>query len=214
MSRRWAAALAALVLAGALAGCTSSHSGAPASPHPSGLGFIGSGPYQGFGVDPPRPRPDFTLTDTQGRSYDFGAQTKGHPTLLYFGYTDCPDICPATMADIGLALKSLPTALQKRTDVVFVSTDVRHDTDAIIAKWLTNFSGGNHATWVGLRGTRGEVNLAQAAAHVFLAEDGGQQHSTQVMLYGADNYAHDSFVYNNTGEQKQIAHDLPIVARG
>lgn len=199
--------LAALALL--LAGCTSSH----ADPKPSGLNDqTGGGIYAGFALTPPRPRPSFTMTDTQGKPFAFGSVTQGHPTLLYFGYTRCPDICPATMADIGLALKKLPAALQRETYVVFVSTDVKHDTASVINEWLHNFDAGAKSQWVGLRGTQAQVDAAQAAAHIFLAEDDGQQHSTQVLLYGTDDYARTSFVYNDNGEQQQIEHDLPLVA--
>jgi protein SCO1/2 len=196
----------------AVSGCASSSGTPPPSPS-SGLGDqTGSGPYQGMGLDPARPRPSFTLTDTSGRSFAFGERTAGHPTLLYFGYTECPDICPATMADIALALKKLPTPLQRKTYVVFVSTDVKRDTARVLSRWLRNFTPGANATFVGLRGTQAQVNAAQAAAHIFLAEDNGRTHSAQVLLYGSDDYARVSFVYNDHLEQQQIEHDLPLVA--
>jgi protein SCO1 len=204
------AALALLVsLVIALAGCSSG------SPKPKASELKGQnqvGPYLGAGLDPAQPRPSFTLTDTTGKPFAFGSRTAGHPTFLYFGYTNCPDICPATMADIGLALKQLPTSLQRETYVVFVSTDVKHDTGPVIAQWLRNFDNGAKAHFVGLHGTQAQVNAAQAAAHIFLAEDKGQSHSTQVLLYGSDDYARTSFVYNDNTEQQQIEHDLPIVA--
>ncbi len=207
--RRW---LVAICTAVALAGCSSAD-GSPAAPSPSGLrGDTGTGPYAGFELTPPRPRPSFTLSDTSGKSFEFGSRTEGRPTLLFFGYTNCPDVCPATMADISLALKKLPVELQKKTFVVFVSTDVKRDTGPVLTKWLANFTAGAHATFVGLRGTKAQVDAAQAASHIFLAEDDGQTHSSQVLLYGADDYARDSFVYNDSGEQAQIEHDLPLVA--
>ncbi|MDQ6848930.1 MAG: SCO family protein [Actinomycetota bacterium] len=199
-----------LVLFAALTGCSSA--GGP-SPSSSGLNDqTGAGPYQGVGLEPARPRPSFTLTDTSGARFPFGDRTGGHPTLLYFGYTRCPDICPATMADIALALKKLPMPIQRKTYVVFVSTDVKHDTGPVLGRWLKNFAAGQHAKFVGLRGTKAQIDAAQAAAHVFLAEDGGQTHSAQVLLYGSDDYARVSFVYDGTGEQAQIEHDLPLVA--
>ena len=71
---------------------------------------------------------------------------------------------------------------------------------------------GSKATFVGLRGTQAQVDAAQAAAHIFLAEDGGATHSTKVLFYGPDDYARVSFVYNDSSEQEQIAHDLSVVA--
>jgi protein SCO1 len=200
------AALAALVL---VAGC--SPSGNP-TPQKSGLNDqVGNtGPYQGVGMRP-LPRPSFTLLTDDNKRYSFAQQTDGKVTLLYFGYTRCPDICPATMADIGVALRRLPAATSSKVTVVFVSTDVKHDTGAIIARWLQNFTAGTHATFVGLHGTKPQIDAAQASAHIMIAEDGGQTHSTQVMLYSPDNYAHVSFIYNNDNESGQIEHDLSYV---
>jgi protein SCO1/2 len=207
------AALAVLLAVCASAACSSSSSSSGGAT--KGLSDnTGGGPFQGVGLVPPRPRPAFTLTDTAGATYSFGTQTQGRTTMLFFGYTNCPDICPATMADIGVALRALPVDIQKQITVVFVSTDVKHDTGAVIARWLANFTPHTQATFVGLRGTQAQVNAAQAAAHIFLAEDGGQTHSTQVLLYGPDDYAHDSFVYTDNGEAKQMQHDLPLVVKG
>jgi protein SCO1/2 len=198
-----------VALALALTACSSA--GGQAAPS-KGLDDRPAGTFAGFGLAPARPRPEFTLTDTAGQKYSFAQQTAGKATLLFFGYTRCPDICPATMADIGEAVKKSPLALQRDTYVVFVTTDVRHDTGAIIAQWLRNFDVGTHAHFVGLRGTQAQIDAAQAAAHTMLAEEGGRTHSTQVLLYGSDDYARDSFIYNNNGEQQQIEHDLPLVA--
>jgi protein SCO1/2 len=198
------------VAAVALAGCSSAD-GAGSS-QSSGLNDQGPcATYCGLGMVPPQPRPSFTLTDTTGKTFSFGTQTARVATLLFFGYTTCPDICPETMADIGLALKSLPAAQQKKVDVVFVSTDVKHDTGPIIAAWLKNFSTGSSATFIGLHGTQAQINAAQTVAHILVAEDGGQTHSTQVLFFGPDNYAHVQYIFNDNGEQKQIAHDIPVV---
>ena len=209
MRRLLLAAGAALALVAA--GCGSAGSGGGGTSAPSALNdHPASARYDGFELSPPRPRPSFTLTDTVGRAFAFGSATAGHPTLLFFGYTHCAEECPTTMADIRLGLSHVPVALQKSTYVVFVSTDVKRDTGPVLAAWLKRFSDGVDATFVGLRGTQQQVDAAQAAAHVFLAEDGGATHSTQVLLYGPDDYAHVSFVISGN-EASQIAHDLPLV---
>ena len=61
--------------------------------------------YRGGVVTPPLPKPRFILPDTSGQSFDFSENTKGYVTLLFFGYTFCPDQCPMHMANIGVALK-------------------------------------------------------------------------------------------------------------
>ncbi len=168
--------------------------------------------YQGFGLVPPQPRPSFTLSDTSGKSYAFGRATAGKPTLLYFGYTHCPDVCPTTMADIGQALRTVPSDIQRRTQVVFVTTDVKRDTGPVLAAWLAHFDTELPNRFVGLTGTQGQIDAAQAAARVQLAEDEGQQHSAEVLLYGSDDYARVQYL-QSTNEADQIRHDLPLVAK-
>jgi protein SCO1 len=203
------AAVAIVALVG-VAGCTSSGG----HPKPSQLNdqATGGAGFHGTGLTPPQPRPSFTLTDTAGKAFAFGTQTAGHPTLVYFGYTNCPDVCPTTMVDINQALTKVPVALQARTYVVFVTTDVKHDSAPVIKTWLANFDKGVRATFVGLRGTQAQIDAAQAAAHITLAEDDGQTHSAQVLLYGADNYARVTFL-QSTNEAQVIAHDLPLAAK-
>ena len=187
-------------------------SGSSPQPKPSDLlGKHPAGSYQGAGLVPPQPRPSFTLTDTAGKPFRFGTLTAHHPTFLYFGYTNCPDVCPETMADIRIALTQVAPSIARDSYVVFVTTDVKHDTTQVIRQWLSNFSHGSKATWVGLRGSQAQVNAAQAAAHITLARDDGQTHSAQVLLYGPDDYAHVTFLQSGT-EQQAMAHDLPIVA--
>ena len=207
MTRRLAAVVAAVAVVAAA--CSSG----AAAPQPSELHDKPTGGrYQGFGLVPPQPRPSFTLTDTSGKSYAFGRATAGKPTLLYFGYTHCPDVCPTTMADIGQALRTVPSDIQRRTQVVFVTTDVKRDTGPVMAAWLAHFDTDLPNRFVGLTGTQAQIDAAQAAAHVQLAEDEGQQHSADVLLYGSDDYARVQYL-QSTNEADQIGHDLPLVAK-
>ncbi|MDQ6937363.1 MAG: SCO family protein [Actinomycetota bacterium] len=221
--RRHAALVWVAALVGALVGlaaCSSdggsgvNRGGSPSgqSATPSELVNKAAGPYQGFGIDPPQPRPTFRLTDTAGRPFDFSPATSGRPTLLFFGYTHCPDACPTTMADINQALQAVAAPVRAKTVVVFVTTDVKRDTGPVITKWLAQFSTGLSAgQMIGLHGTQTQIDAAQAAARVSIAEDRGETHSTVVMLYGPDDYAHVSFALSDN-EREQMIHDLPIVA--
>ncbi|MBD0840961.1 SCO family protein [Streptomyces sp. TRM68416] len=87
-------------------------------------------------LDKPFEKPDLVLTDTRGKSYDLRKETAGKPTLVYFGYTNCPDVCPLTMNNIAIAKKQLPKAEQDALRVVFVTTDPERDTPAALGKWL------------------------------------------------------------------------------
>ena len=83
--------------------------------------------YRGGLVTPPLPKPKFTLTDTSGAPFDLGLKTQGYVTLLFFGYTNCPDMCPLQMSMIARALGKMPTELAEQFKVVFVTTDPARD---------------------------------------------------------------------------------------
>lgn len=63
----------------------------------------------------------------------------GELTLVYFGYTSCPDICPTTLSDISVALAGLPDELASRVTVALVTVDPARDTDARLAEYLGFF---------------------------------------------------------------------------
>lgn len=118
--------------------------------------------FHGTEPQPTPGRPDFVLRTTSGAPYDFQAETGGRPTLLYFGYTNCPDECPTAMADIAAALRSTPTDLREQVEVVFVTTDPERDTPPVLRRWLDGFS----QDFVGLVGTQAEVDTAQEATGI------------------------------------------------
>jgi protein SCO1/2 len=168
--------------------------------------------YAGLDLAEPYRRPSFTLTDTDGATYDFRAHTGGKPTLLFFGYTECPDVCPTTMADIAVALRGMDPAVAKQVTVVFVTTDPETDTPAVLGEYLRRFDADLPTRFVGLTGDQAVIDQAQLSAGVPLAEDQGRLHSSLLLLYGDDDAAHVAFDAGNTA--RDIAHDLDLVAAG
>ena len=63
--------------------------------------------FRGVALPEPTPAPDFQLLDTHGAEFHFREETAGHLALLFFGYTNCPDVCPATLSAINQALEVL-----------------------------------------------------------------------------------------------------------
>ena len=149
----------ALLAAAALTGCAATASTPPAP----AAAFHGNEPAQELS------RPSFVLTTAEGERYDFAERTRGRPTLLYFGYTSCPDECPTAMADITAALRTTPAELREQVVVVFVTTDPARDSPAALRRWVDRFS----PEYVALRGTQQEVDAAQEAAGVPAAPKGG-----------------------------------------
>ena len=146
-------------------GCSTPHQGAP----PQQAGRATPLPYHGVEPTERTPRPSFTLTDLTGQSFDFAAQTKGRPTYLYFGYTHCPDECPTAMADMVAALRLAAEVDRQRAVVVFVTTDPARDSAPVLRRFLQQFG------WpiVGLRGTKAEIDGAQDAVGIPLAQPEG-----------------------------------------
>lgn len=153
----------ALILAAVTTGgCASG--GTSAAPQPTA-----SYGWRGVEPDPVPQRPSFVLRDTDGNRFDFAAETRGRPTYVYFGYTNCPDECPTAMADIAAALRQSPKALRERVRVVLVTTDPDRDTAPVMRRWLDQFS----ADFIGLVGTQAEVDAAQKAVGLQPAQKGG-----------------------------------------
>jgi protein SCO1/2 len=93
----------------------------------------------GMIVTPSRALPDFSLIDQQGRT--FGTPNlRGRWSLLFFGYTNCPDFCPTTLATLAAMNKALSAAKAKDVpQVIFVSVDAKRDTPEQLAKYVPYF---------------------------------------------------------------------------
>ncbi len=92
--------------------------------------------YAGTAYEPPQPIPDFELTAGDGQPFHL-SDTRGHFTLVYFGYTFCPDVCPTTMADVKQALSGLEGREQVR--VLFISVDPERDTPEVVGRYAAAF---------------------------------------------------------------------------
>lgn len=162
-------------------------------------------------IDPPQPKPSFQLTDTDGDVYDFEAETEGKLTLLYFGYLNCPDICPVHLAQIAETFDQVPE-VARETEVVFVSVDPHRDAPDEIRAFLDNFD----SRFVGLTGTLEEVQAAQTASGVPVAvfvgdgEDYTVNHAAQVIAFAPDGLNHS--IYPFGVRQSQWNNDLQLLA--
>jgi protein SCO1/2 len=93
----------------------------------------------GTRLEPSRALADFTLIDQQGRKFG-SANLRGHWTIMFFGYTNCPDFCPTTLSTLAALqkqLRSIKGAVLPQ--VVFVSVDAKRDTPAQLAKYVPYF---------------------------------------------------------------------------
>jgi protein SCO1 len=171
--------------------------------------------------DAATPRPEFRLVDTTGAPYDFGAATRGRITLLYAGYTHCPDECPTSMADVAAALWQVPQAVAQQVQVVFVTTDPWRDNAKVLRAWLDKFH--PPQPYVGLTGTPSQVAGAEVAMGMPIATrkpapksyGSGKysvSHFAAVLLYGRDDRL--KTLYPSGVAPADIATDLQALVKG
>ena len=202
-TRTLARSLAATAAAGALllaAACGSS-----SSPSPGGS----PGTFHGAELTSPLTMPAGTFSATTGdTSYDLAAQLTGKVTLVFFGYTNCPDECPTTMALIGAALRSLPPEVGKDVQVDFVTSDPHRDTTTQMSTWLANFDDGDANPFIGL--TTGDAQSVDAfgaklgvplEAPTVTTGDYDVTHGTQIFGFGKDAKANVVWLPGVTTEQ-------------
>lgn len=172
-------------------------------------GWFGS--YQ----ENPRPAFDFSLRDADGnrvRLSDF----RGKALLVAFGFTSCPSICPATLANLSAAVQQLPADLRDKVRVVFISVDPARDTPQKLREYAAFFGTGI----IPLTGSDGEIATAAKGFGAFFrkappapgAEDNYMvDHSTYVHLIDPDGRFAVLYRFEQLPEARRIAGDLARV---
>ena len=125
------------------------------------------------------------LPDTAGRTRTL-ADWKGRVAIVFFGYTQCPDVCPATMVEVAEARKALGADGDK-VEAVFVTVDPERDTPEILAAYMANF--GPHA--IGLRGSPEQIAAAAKEFKVIYAKVPGKTPGAYTMDHSAAAFVFD-----------------------
>jgi protein SCO1/2 len=178
--------------------------------------IISTGDYEAALLVEPKAKPDLVLPDTSGANFDLRQQTNGYLTLLYVGYTHCPDICPLHLVNINAALKQLPPDVAAHVKVVFITSDPARDTPSVLRAYLDNFN----PAFIGLVPAEAQLNevTAKLGMNPVAKEDlgGGNysvSHAAYVLAFTAnDNLAHIGFL--GEMEQEIYIHDIPRLAQG
>lgn len=150
---------------------------------------------------------DFALTDHNGKPRTL-ADFKGKVVLMFFGYTQCPDVCPSTMAEMAAVMKQLgPQAEQ--VQVLFVTLDPERDTQALLAQYVPAFD----PRFLGLYGDAAATARVAKEFKVFYAKAQGKTPGSYSMDHTAGSYVFDRngkirlFVRHGQGAAP-IVHDL------
>ncbi|MFE2827298.1 SCO family protein [Streptomyces sp. NPDC059271] len=167
-------------------------------------------------LDQPFEKPDLVLTDTNGKKFDLRAQTKGRPTLVYFGYTHCPDVCPLTMNNLAVAKKQLPKAEQDKLRVVFVTTDPDRDTPAALRTWLK----GIDSDFIGLTGDFSTIQAGARTLGISIEPTSKDKNGKLVSVHGTQVIAFSPktdggyVLYGEDATVDDYTKDLPKIVEG
>ena len=165
---RFLCATVATLLALAVAAC------GPAAPKFEGSDVTGIGYAR-----------DFRLTDHTGKTRTL-ADFRGKVVVLFFGYTQCPDVCPTTMAELA-QIRKLLGAEGDRLQTVFVTIDPERDTAEVLKAYVANFGPGV----VALRGDAEQTAAAAKEFKVFFAKAPGKSPGSYTMDHSAASFVFD-----------------------
>lgn len=145
--------------------------------------------YHGTVIQSPQPDRNFTLTGPNGQEvslHDF----RGQAVLLYFGYTFCPDVCPATMVELAHASDLLGDDAQKM-QVIMVSVDPERDSPESLAEYVSHFD----PAFIGATGSEDEVAAVATQYGIFYEKHEGTvatgyliDHTASVVVIDPDGY--------------------------
>ncbi|GAB3265291.1 SCO family protein [Nocardioides dilutus] len=167
----------------------------------------------GSPVDPPFTVSSQELVDTDGAAYSLTADTDKRLTLVFFGYTNCPDICGMVLGNLSAALTRLDEADREQVEVVFVTTDPARDTGEVVRGYLDRFD----PAFIGVTGELADIEAVAASVAVGMGEElpsGGYEvdaHSTQVT--GIDVGDEAPIFWPQTTSPSEFAEDIHNLLR-
>ncbi len=159
--------------------------------------------------------PEVTLRDTAGDPFDVGAAATKPLTLVFFGYTNCPDICQVVMANLASAVSRLEEPQRAQVGMVFVTTDPKRDTSAVLREYLDRFN----PSFQGATGPLSRIVGLGAAMDVEITKgerlpSGGYevQHGTQVV--GLVPGGEAPYVWTEGTDPQEFADDISTILEG
>ncbi|MEO6921420.1 MAG: SCO family protein [Collimonas sp.] len=153
---------------------------------------------------------DFALTDHTGKPRTL-ADYKGKVVVVFFGYTQCPDVCPTTMVEMANVLKQMGP-LASKVQVLFVTIDPERDTQELLSKYVPAFD----PSFVGLYGDAAATEKVAKEFRVFYQKVPGKTPGSYSMDHTAGSYVFDPeghirlFIRHGQGPEP-VAHDLKLL---
>ena len=165
--------------------------------------------FTGVVLDQPYRLAGTPLTDTDGQPYSLTTDTDARLTLVFFGYTHCPDICGTVMSNLASAVTRLDAADRKQVQVVFVTTDPARDDEQTLRHYLDHYD----PDFLGLTGPLKDIVAVGDSVHVAIEKgqklpSGGYEvvHGTTVI--GIDHHDQVPVVWTEGTSAAQYAADI------
>ena len=168
--------------------------------------------YHGTVIQSPDPANNFTLTgfDSEPVSLE---DFRGQAVMLYFGYTFCPDVCPATLVELANASQLLGKDAEK-LQVIMVTVDPLRDTPEKLEKYVTHFN----PDFLGLTGTEDEIVAAATPFGIYYEKQEGSvdtgylmDHTASVIVVDPEGHLRLIYPFGTSGED--IAEDIRHLVR-
>lgn len=170
--------------------------------------------YMGGVASRPFLLPDATLIDDDGKPFDVREEADGYVTLLYVGYTHCPDICPTHLYELSEAMKRLPDDVREEIKVMFVTADPERDSPEVMKDYVETFD----ESFIGLTGTREQTDAFQEQLGIGVASrtdlGGGNyavNHAAYVIAFTKEGEGHT--VYPSGMGMREWLNDLPLLVK-
>lgn len=152
------------------------------------------------------------LTSADGADYALTADTDKPLTLIFFGYTNCPDICGQVMATLAGTMKRLSEADRDRVEVVFITTDPARDTEEVVGHYVSRYD----PEFTGLTGDLDDIIELGLSVGVGIEQgeklpSGGYDitHGTQVLALGEQDEV--TMYWSESVSQAQLANDVHVL---
>lgn len=163
-------------------------------------------------LDPPFEVSSTPLVDTAGDAFSLTDDTDKPLTLVFFGYSNCPDICGQVMATLAGTLARLDDAQKDDLDVVFVTTDPARDDEATTAKYVEAFD----PSIIGLTGDLDDIvevgtSLAVGIDKGEKLPSGGYDVTHGTRVYAIDGDDESPMMWDQDVSQAQLAHDVTVL---
>ncbi|MBK9779390.1 MAG: SCO family protein [Anaerolineales bacterium] len=177
----------------------------------AGYYFFRPHTFHGTVIQSPDPSYDFTLTSVNGDVSP--SDYRGKIVLIYFGYTFCPDICPATLASVAQALRDMGTKAED-IQLIMVSLDPGRDTPEKLAEYVAHF----HPSFIGITGTQAQLDEVASLYGIYYQKTQGSDasgylidHTATLLVLDREGYLKLVFPFGVTPQE--IADDLKYMLK-